>query len=128
MKYSTASTLLLSLPVAMTASIGCKSALPSNFIPGSSTHNVTISSKSVIGKTTQRQYILHLPTEYSASNDLSTSLILAFHGQSQPAWSMERISGLSNPAFNPSAIVAYPEGMNIQEPGVSTLETSSPLI
>jgi hypothetical protein len=32
---------------------------------------------------------------------------------------MEVISELSNPAFNPNTIVVYPEGMNVQAPGVS---------
>lgn len=120
MKSSTVTSAIALLPsAAIAASPGCKTALPANLTPGSSTYNLTISSESVIGKTTQRQYILHLPTNYKPSNDVSTPLIVAFHGQSQPAWSMERISELSNPDFNPNTIVAYSEGMNVQDPGVT---------
>ncbi|KAF1933196.1 carbohydrate esterase family 1 protein [Didymella exigua CBS 183.55] len=109
------------LAVASAASSGCKTTLPSNLTPGASTHNLTLSSKSVIGKITQREYILHIPANYKTSNDVSTPLIVAFHGQQQPAWSMEKISELSNPAFNNNTIVAYPEGMNVQAPGVQWL-------
>ncbi|KAF9700611.1 hypothetical protein EKO04_001752 [Ascochyta lentis] len=121
MKYHVLAALLPFLPAALAASTGCKSALASNLKPGSSTHNITISSKSVIGKTTERQYILHLPSSFSASNDKAAPLVVAFHGQQQPAWSMEKISELSNPAFNGDVVVAYPEGLNVQKPGVQWL-------
>jgi len=106
-------------PVVLAASSGCGTRLPSGLTPGKSTTNVTLSSKSVIGKTTERQYILHLPSKYKASNDEALPLVIAFHGQQQPARSMEVISELSNPDFNPNTIVVYPEGMNVQAPGVS---------
>lgn len=111
----------LILPAVVAASSGCKTALSSALTPGSSTHNLTISSKSIIGNITTRQYILHLPANYARSNDAATPLIIAFHGQQQPAWSMEKVSELSNPAFNSDFIVAYPEGMNVQAPGVQWL-------
>jgi poly(3-hydroxybutyrate) depolymerase len=107
-------------PVSLAASAGCGSTLPSGLSPGKSITNVTISSKSVIGKTTERQYILHLPSSFQVSNDKAAPLVIAFHGQQQPARSMEVISELSNPAFNPNTIVVYPEGMNVQAPGVSS--------
>lgn len=103
-------------PVAL-ASPGCGLPLPNNLKPGTSTHNVTISSRSVIGKTTQREYILYLPVNFS--NNKPAPLVFAFHGQQQPAWSMEKITQMSDPAFNKDAIVVYPEGMNVQAPGVS---------
>jgi len=106
-------------PIVLAASSGCRTRLPSGLTPGKSTTNVTLSSKSVIGKTTERQYILHLPSKYKASNDEALPLVIAFHGQQQPARSMEVISELSNPDFNPNTIVVYPEGMNVQAPGVS---------
>lgn len=109
------------LSLANAASSGCRTTLPSSLTPGSSIYNLTLPSKSVIGTTTQRQYILHLPATYAPSNDAPTPLIVAFHGQSQPAWSMEKISELSNPEFNNNTIVAYPSGMNIQPPGVQWL-------
>jgi poly(3-hydroxybutyrate) depolymerase len=73
----------------------------------------------MIGKTTEREYILHLPAEFQSSNNEAAPLVLAFHGQQQHAWSMEAISELSNPNFNPNAIVAYPQGLDVQAPGVS---------
>jgi poly(3-hydroxybutyrate) depolymerase len=63
---------------------------------------------------------LHLPSSFQVSNDKAVPLVIAFHGQQQPARSMEVISELSNPAFNPNTIVVYPEGMDIQAPGVSS--------
>lgn len=105
-------------PLAL-ASPGCGSSLPINFKPGTSTHNVTISSKSVIGQTTQREYILHLPVNYAPSNNKPSPLVFAFHGQMQPAWNMEKISQLSDPNFNKDSIVVYPAGMDVQAPGVS---------
>ncbi|KAH6641994.1 Alpha/Beta hydrolase protein [Boeremia exigua] len=111
---------LLALPTALAAS-GCRTPLPPNLAPGTSTHNLTLASRSVIGTTTQREYILHLPAGYNASNDEPAPLIVAFHGQSQPAWSMERISGFSDPAWNTEAVVVYPQGLDVQEPGVQWL-------
>ncbi|EOA84373.1 hypothetical protein ACJQWK_01296 [Exserohilum turcicum] len=109
------------LPIALAASSGCGTTLAPNLRPGTSTHNVTISSRSVIGKTTTREYILYLPKGYAASNDKAAPLVFAFHGQQQPAWSMEKITQLSDPAFNPDAVVVYPQGMNVQPPGVQFL-------
>ncbi|RAR00449.1 carbohydrate esterase family 1 protein [Stemphylium lycopersici] len=114
-------TLTAFLPLALAASSGCGTALPAGLKPGSSTHNVTLSSKSVIGKTTNREYIIHLPSGYAAANNKAAPLVMAFHGQQQPAWSMEKISQLSDPAFNPGSIIVYPEGMNVQDPGVQWL-------
>ncbi|KAJ4343138.1 hypothetical protein N0V95_006710 [Ascochyta clinopodiicola] len=118
MKSLHLTTALSVVSLASASSSGCGQALASNLTPGSSTHNLTISSKSVIGKTTERQYILHVPAGFSAKNDKSASLVVAFHGQQQPAWSMEKISELSNSTFNPDMLVAYPEGMNVQDPGL----------
>ncbi|KZM20996.1 uncharacterized protein EKO05_0005223 [Ascochyta rabiei] len=121
MKSFLLGTALCVLSTASAASTGCARALASNLTPGSSTYNLTVSSKSVIGKTTQREYILHLPASFSAKNDKPAALVLAFHGQQQPAWSMEKISELSNPAYNGEFVVAYPAGMNVQNPGVQWL-------
>jgi poly(3-hydroxybutyrate) depolymerase len=112
--------LAICIPVALAASSGCGSRLPSNLAPGKSINNVTLSSKSVVGSITKRQYILHLPSTFKASNDQAVPLVIAFHGQQQPARSMEAISELSNQDFNPDTIVVYPEGMNVQDPGVSS--------
>lgn len=111
-------TLLALLPTALAASAGCKAPLSSSLVPGSSTHNLTIPSQSVIGKTTTREFILHLPANYSASNNVPAPLVFAFHGQSQHAWSMEQISELSNPDFNDNAVVVYPQGIPGAQAGV----------
>jgi poly(3-hydroxybutyrate) depolymerase len=124
--YSLSPTLAIIYPLALAASSGCGTPLPSRLTPGKSTYNVTISSKSVIGTTTERQYILHLPSTFQASNNKAAPLVIAFHGQQQHAWSMEAISELSNPDFNPSTIVAYPEGMDVQAPGVSSYYQHGP--
>ncbi|KAF2706088.1 carbohydrate esterase family 1 protein [Pleomassaria siparia CBS 279.74] len=109
--------LLLSAQAAYTGSAGCGKALPGALTPGGPSQNLTIQSQSRIGSNTTRQYIAHLPEGFSATNDKSAPLILAFHGQQQPAYSMERITGLSTSFFNKDSIVIYPEGLNIQDPG-----------
>ncbi|KAF2126372.1 carbohydrate esterase family 1 protein [Dothidotthia symphoricarpi CBS 119687] len=102
------------ITLVLASSSGCSKALPSNLTPGGTTQVLTISSKSVIGKTTQREYRVHLPSTFSAKNNAAAPLIIALHGQLQPARSMEAITGLSTPAFNKNAIVVYPEGLNQQ--------------
>lgn len=81
-------------------------------------NNFTLTSQSVIGANTTRQYIVYLPERFATTNEVPKPLILAFHGQRQPTWSMERISGLSTGEFNTEYVVMYPEGLNYQEPGV----------
>lgn len=99
------------------ASPGCSASLPAGLTPGTS-QNLTISSRSVIGKITTRDYIIHLPQNFKAANTKAAPLIFAFHGQLQPAWSMEQVTELSKPAFNKDYVVVYPSGMNVQAPGV----------
>jgi poly(3-hydroxybutyrate) depolymerase len=118
MKPLTPLLVLLPLTLASSPSPGCTLPLPSTLTPGSSTYNITLSSASVRGTTTQRQYIVHLPSSYSAANNAPAPLVLAFHGQSLPARSMERISGFSDPAFNEGSVVVFPEGVAGEEFGV----------
>ncbi|CBX91904.1 hypothetical protein LEMA_P046100.1 [Plenodomus lingam JN3] len=106
-----------SLASALAASAGCSAALPSGLTPGGPSQNITVISKSVIGKTTQRQFLLHLPPNFGAMNDQPAPVILAFHGQLQPAWSMESVTELSKPAFNKDYVVVYPQGLAVQSPG-----------
>ncbi|RYP40439.1 hypothetical protein DL767_001675 [Monosporascus sp. MG133] len=94
----------ISLASAQRGSSGCGQPLPDDFTPGGPSRNFTIQSQSQVGGGT-RQYIGHLPQHFSSQNDQPAPLILAFHGQTQPAWSMERITGLSTPEFNTDAIV-----------------------
>ncbi|KAI8934050.1 hypothetical protein NX059_008816 [Plenodomus lindquistii] len=115
----------LLLPATVASSTGCSAALPSGLTPGSASQNITITSKSVIGKSTQRQFLLHLPQNFSPKNDQPGPLVLAFHGQLQPAWSMESVTELSKPAFNTDYVVAYPQALDVQAPGIQWL--SDPL-
>ncbi|KAF2794281.1 carbohydrate esterase family 1 protein [Melanomma pulvis-pyrius CBS 109.77] len=99
-----------------TGSAGCGKALPEGLSPGGPSQNFTIESQSQTGGVIRR-YLAHLPEQFDTTNTKSASLILAFHGQTQPARSMERITGLSTHFFNQDAIVVYPEGLDYQSPG-----------
>lgn len=114
----TALTALFSLPAALATSAGCRAPLPSNLRPGASTYSLTIPSRSVIGQTTNREFIIHLPANYNAANNVAAPLVLALHGQSLPASSMERISELSSAEFNAGSVVVYPTGIAGPEAGV----------
>ncbi|RYP04947.1 hypothetical protein DL764_004127 [Monosporascus ibericus] len=94
----------ISLASAQRRSSGCGQRIPDGFTPGGPSQTFTIQSESQAGGGT-RQYIGHLPQHFSSQNDQPAPLILAFHGQTQPAWSMEQITGLSTPEFNKDAIV-----------------------
>ncbi|KAF2264780.1 alpha/beta-hydrolase [Lojkania enalia] len=95
---------------------GCGKPLPSNLSPGGPSKNFTIYSQSQLGGGV-RKYLLYLPGRFYTKNNKPAPLILAFHGQTQPTWSMEYISNLSSPYFNREAIVVYPEGVNYKAPG-----------
>jgi poly(3-hydroxybutyrate) depolymerase len=115
---------------ASSGSTGCGKPLPSLLTPGGPSQNFTLTSQSVIGANTTRRYIAYLPERFAITNDVLKPLILAFHGQRQPVWSLERISGLSTGEFNTEYVVVYPEGLNYQEPGVrfSTIQNITSLI
>ncbi|KAH7091532.1 Alpha/Beta hydrolase protein [Paraphoma chrysanthemicola] len=113
--------LLCLFPLALGASSGCSASLPTGLTPGGASQNLTISSKSVIGNTTERRYIVHLPTNFAASNAKPAPLIFALHGQLQPAWSMESVTQLSQPEFNKDHVVVYPLGLDVQDPGIQWL-------
>jgi poly(3-hydroxybutyrate) depolymerase len=103
---------------ASSGNTGCGKPLPSLLTPGGPSQNFTLTSQSVIGANTTRRYIAYLPEWFATTNNVPKPLILAFHGQRQPVWSLERISGLSTGEFNTEYVVVYPEGLNYQEPGV----------
>ena len=63
----------------------------------------------------ERHFRLYLPPDASPSS--LPSLILSFHGKGQNASAMEFETQLSNPDFNPHAIVAYPQGISKQWTG-----------
>jgi hypothetical protein len=91
---------------------------PPGPIPGGPLQTLTLTSQSVIDANTTRQYFVHLPPHFSSTNNIPAPLILAFHGQTQPTWSMERITQLSTEDFNTDYVVVYPEGLDFKEPGV----------
>lgn len=125
MKSYTLLATLLAPVSALQKSSGCGKALPQGLTPGGPSKNFTLDSKSRINAVTPRTFLSYLPENFSASNDNTAPLILAFHGQSQPNWSMERITNLSAPYFNKDYIVAYPEGIDIQWLGDPAAPASS---
>ncbi|KAJ4290308.1 hypothetical protein N0V90_010524 [Kalmusia sp. IMI 367209] len=100
-----------------TRSPGCGRSLPDGLTPGGPSRNLTLESKSQIGTTGTRSFLTYLPHRFSSENNKAAPLILAFHGQTQPAWSMESITKLSTPHFNEDYVVVYPEGLNYKSPG-----------
>ncbi|KAF1957753.1 alpha/beta-hydrolase [Byssothecium circinans] len=99
------------------ASAGCGKTLPAGLTPGGPSQNLTLESESQINSTITRAFRTYLPEQFSANNDNAKPLILAFHGQLQPARSMETITNLSAPFFNREAVVVYPEGLFYQSVG-----------
>ena len=57
-----------------------------------------------------REYLLHLPKGYDSQSKYP--LVLAFHGLSESAKTMEEDSGLSDKADSAKFIIAYPQGLN----------------
>lgn len=97
---------------------GCGKPLPHGLSPGGPSKNFTTYSHSQKG-VGERQYLLYLPLRFSVKNNKPAPVVFAFHGQTQPTWSIESITNLSVPYFNQDAIVVYPEGVYYKSPGVS---------
>jgi poly(3-hydroxybutyrate) depolymerase len=57
-----------------------------------------------------RTFLLHLPESYTPQTP--APIYLSFHGRSRTATYQESLSQLSNPAYNPSALAVYPQGVN----------------
>lgn len=62
--------------------------------------------------TSQRWYILYLPTNYDSISSPSP-LIFSYHGGDENATSELILDGFTDPEFNIDAIVAYPQGINV---------------
>ena len=99
-------------------SSGCGKALPQGLVPGGYSRNFTIQSRSEPGGVTRR-FSVYLPEHFGSSNRAAAPLVLAFHGQTQPTWSIETITNLSDAYFNTDAIAVFPEGLYYRSPGVS---------
>ncbi|KAK7180899.1 hypothetical protein DPSP01_000629 [Paraphaeosphaeria sporulosa] len=112
--FSLLATLLIPATALQRGGSGCGKALPESLRPGGPSKNLTLESKSQINATLSRSFLMYIPEHFSASNNDAKPLVLAFHGQSQPNWSMERITNLSAPNFNKDYIVAYPAGLDTQ--------------
>lgn len=54
-----------------------------------STQTLNLTSSGVV-----REYLIHLPNQYNAANQYP--VVLAFHGNTEPAFAMEADTGLSN--------------------------------
>jgi poly(3-hydroxybutyrate) depolymerase len=88
-------------------STGCGNAAPSGIHGGGTgqSNSLTLNSSGI-----QREYLLHLPTSYSATK--AHSLIFSFHGHSKDMNYQEKLSMMSDPYFNTHSIVVYPNGIN----------------
>ncbi|QIW96942.1 hypothetical protein AMS68_002460 [Peltaster fructicola] len=67
-----------------------------------------------------RDYYVHIPANYQTNS--ATKVYFSFHGAGKDALGQEKLSGLSDPYFNPSGIAVYPEGQDgywLSHPGVS---------
>lgn len=64
---------------------------------------------------TQRTYLLHIPTNYSANTP--TPLLFSFHGRSDTGSMQEQISQFSDESYNPNMLAVYPDGMDQQWQG-----------
>lgn len=62
-----------------------------------------------------RDYLLSVPASYTGSS--AVPLIFSFHGRGEDATYQQKLTGLSNPAVNPNAIVAYPNGVAVSSRG-----------
>ncbi|KAF7192568.1 Feruloyl esterase B [Pseudocercospora fuligena] len=125
--YATAANLLTSIHAPASPSSGCGSKLPIDLIPGAASINITIDSPLSSPNATlqKRQYRIHLPENYSTSNDVAHPLLLTFNGQYQSTRSIENYTQFSLPSINPNAIAVYPEGIDNQFLGDPAAPNSS---
>ncbi|EME88951.1 uncharacterized protein MYCFIDRAFT_120730, partial [Pseudocercospora fijiensis CIRAD86] len=125
--YASAVNILASIHAPASPSSGCGSTLPSDLIPGAASINITLDSPLSSPNATlqKRQYRIHLPANYAASNDVAHPLLLTFNGQFQPTSSIENYTQFSLPSINPNAIAVYPEGIGNQFLGDPTTPNSS---
>ncbi|KAI1001830.1 hypothetical protein K3495_g6373 [Podosphaera aphanis] len=94
-----------------TGSEGCGLDLPLYQSPGAP--SVTVPFQQSNGAT--RTYLIHIPATYD--KNAPTPLIFSFHGRTQNSSYQERLSGFSNPEWNPKAIAVYPQGIYDQWQG-----------
>jgi hypothetical protein len=68
-------------------------------------HTVCVDGK------TQRWYLLFLPNNYTSSTP--QPLIVSYHGGTRNASSQLSLDNFTSPAYNPGALVAYPQGIDV---------------
>lgn len=73
---------------------------------GSTNGPITISSSGG-----DRQYIIHVPTNYDESSP--TPLIVSYHGRGGDMYKQEALSQFSVEGLNPNMISVYPNGVNV---------------
>jgi len=61
-----------------------------------------------------RTYNIHIPASYNVNN--AAPLIMAFHGRTETASTIEQYSGFSSESWNPFGIVVYPQGVSVRSP------------
>ena len=71
--------------------------------------NFTISSSESTDPPSDSQYHVYIPSNYNPNTP--NPLIFSIHGRTENMMQQERVSQLSNPAFNPSSIVICPQGV-----------------
>jgi poly(3-hydroxybutyrate) depolymerase len=69
--------------------------------------NVTISSGG-----NERNFLVSIPPSYS--KDVPTPLMLSYHGGTKTSIQQLQLDDLTDPEFNPFAIVVYPQGINVR--------------
>ena len=92
-------------PTATTTS-GCSKPLPYGLVAGGSSRSVNLTTTSG----TTRNYLLYVPSSYSATTP--NPLILSFHGHGGSPGAQESLTGFSTSSVNPDHIVAYPAGVD----------------
>jgi len=88
------------------ASIGCGVPLPAGQTAGGASTRMTFEYTGI-----SRSYMIHIPATYNVN--AAAPLILVFHGRGSSGASIESISQLSSPQWNPYGIVIYPDGVNV---------------
>lgn len=87
---------------------GCGRPLPSKLAAGK-TANFTLALSNSTDPPSDREYHVYIPPSYDKDNP--TALLFSIHGRTENMMQQERVSKLSDPAFNPSAIAIYPQGL-----------------
>lgn len=99
---------------AATPTSGCGLPIPTEVTAGGNSYNFTHFLSHSTTPPCNRAYRLTVPQDY----DINTPapLILSFHGRTRNNLDQLQLSKFSNPFFNTKAIVAYPQGIDVDLP------------